>query len=380
MRKEIVEQLQKISTPKVFQKKECICYEGQPGNEMYIILKGAVGVFLTNSVGALTKVATMESGHFFGEMSLFDDLPRSASCVALEETLVVAITKESLPVFLQTCPELAMQMLENMSGRVRKTNDELYKNNRFVKRHVPKFALPSVYTSGHVTRKAMQNQKYLREYKQACPICGKVISITDVKRNILEEDEVGADGRIYYKGVNPLWYEIISCPHCYYTNHYLKFFGIHNFEFERVKEVLYYEHRPIVEARLEKRSDYDWQVLKYLQAIHINEHINAGANALIGGMWRNLYWLSKDASYKEFADYCAQQAIEKYQAAMEGNQFFDEVERTTVALTLANLQVYLGIYKDALRYLDIAMESQDNHITNHAVKLKERIERRLQDL
>ena len=65
---------------------------------------------------------------------------------------------------------------------------------------------------------------------------------------------------------------------------------------------------------------------------------------------------------------------------MEGNQFFDEVERTTVALTLANLQVYLGIYKDALRYLDIAMESQDNHITNHAVKLKERIERRLQEL
>lgn len=377
MRKEIVEQLQKISTPKLFQKNECICYEGQPGNEMYIILKGSVGVFLTSSVGTLNRVTTMEAGNFFGEMALFDNLPRSASCVAMEETLVVAITKDNLLDFLETCPELAMQMMEKMSGRVRKTNDELYKNNRFVKRYVPKFALPASYQSGRVSRKVVQSPKYLREYKQACPICGKAISVTDLKRNLLEEEEFGVDGRVYYKGANPLWHEIISCPHCYYANHYLKFFGIHNFEYERVKEILINEHRPIMEARLEKRSDFDWLVINYLRAIHINEHINSGAYALIGGMWRNLYWLSKDASYKEFADYCAQQAMEKYQAAMEDNQFFDDLERASVALSLVNLQIYLGIYKNTLRYLDIALECQDERIIEHATKLKERLERHL---
>lgn len=379
MRKEIVAQLQKISTPKLLQKKECICYEGQPGNEMYIILKGSVGIFLTNAVGTLVPVATMKDGDFFGEMALFDNLPRSASGIALEDTLVVAITKEDLPKFLGTCPDLAMQMLEKMSGRIRKTNDELYKNNRLVKHHVPKFALPSFYKNGHYLRKETPNSKYLREYKQACPVCGKAISVTDIKRTILEEEEFAVDCRIHYKGVDPLWQEIISCPHCYYTNHYLKFFGINNFEFEEVKEVVKNEHRPIVDECLEKRSEYDLLVLKYLQAIHINEHINAGGNALIGGMWRNLYWLSQDASYKEFADYCAQRAMEKYQSAMEENQFFDDVEKASVALTLVNLQLHCGIFKDAVRYLDIALECQDERIAGHASKLKARVEKHLKN-
>lgn len=378
MREEIVTQLYKLSKPKLFQKNECICYEGQPGNEMYIILKGSIGVFVTSAIGTLIKVATLESGNFFGEMALFDDLPRSASCVALEDTQVVAITKDNLQEFLGTCPDIAKQMLENMSGRVRKVNDQLYKNKRFVNRHVPKFSLPAAYRCGTVNKKLFPNPKYLREYKQLCPICRKSMLVTDLKRSLLEEDEFGVDCRTYYKGVNPLWYEIISCPHCYYTNHYLKFFDINNYEFEKVKDIVRNEHRPILDSDKENRSDYDWLVLSYLQAIHINEHINAGGNVLIGGMWRNLYWLSQDASYKEFADYCALQAIEKYQAAMEENQFFDEVEKASIALTLVNLQIYCGTFKDASRYLDIAMACQDERITEHASKLKMRIEKHLQ--
>jgi len=382
MREEVIARLRKISTPKLFQKNEYICYEGQPGEEMYIILKGTVGVFLTGAIGTLAQVATLKDGHFFGEMALFDNLPRSASCIALEDTLAVVITKDNLQEFLAACPDMAMQMLENMSGRVRKTNDELYKNNRFVKnRHVPKFAMPLVYVNGHATRKVIQDVQYLREYKQACPICGKAMPVTDLKRNIMEVTDFDMDCRVHYKGINPLWYEIITCPHCYYTNHYLKFFGINNFEFELVKKVLYNEHRPIVEARLEKRSDFDYLVLHYLQAIHINEHINAGGNVLIGGMWRNLYWLAKDVSDKEFTDFCAKKAMEKYQLAMEENRFFDALERATVALTLANLQIYCGIInQDTLRYLDIAMECREERITEHASKLRPRVERRLQEM
>ncbi len=96
MREEIIVALRKMSTPKQFAKDEYICYEGQPGDEMYIILKGSVGVFLVNAVGTLNQVAVIESGNFFGEMAIFDNLPRSASCIALEDTVTVAVNKDNL--------------------------------------------------------------------------------------------------------------------------------------------------------------------------------------------------------------------------------------------------------------------------------------------
>ena len=63
----------------------------------------------------------------------------------------------------------------------------------------------------------------------------------------------------------------------------------YNFEYQLISDVVQKEHKPVVESRFEKRSDFDMLIMRYLQAIHINEHVNAGANALIGGLWRNLY-------------------------------------------------------------------------------------------
>jgi len=378
MREDTIVQLRKISTPKQFAKNDYICYEGQPGNEMYIILIGSVGVFVTSTIGTLNQVATIRMGDFFGEMAIFDDLPRSASCIALEDTLVVAITKNNLQEFLATCPEIAGQMLEKMSGRIRKLDDELYKNNRFVKnRHVPKFMIPVEFKQGHAVKKAYQDPQLIQEYKQACPICGKAVSAVGLKRKILEEKEFHSDCRIIYAGCDPLWLEVLSCSHCYYTNHYLKFFGLNNFEYEVVNNLLAKEHKPVVESRIEKRSDFDVLVMRYLQAININEHINPGAHALIGGMWRNIYWLCKDISETDFALYSAKKVVEKYKAAIEENQFADAISKTSTALSLAAILIYLKDYDEALTYVNMAVESSDEKIKNKAEQVQVHIQKRL---
>ena len=159
MREETIAQLRRLSTPKTFTKNEYICYEGQPGEEMHIILKGSVGVFVTNAIGELSQIATIQAGDFFGEMAIFDNLPRSASCIALEDTVTVAVDKENLQDFIILCPDMARQILENMSGRIRKLDEELYKNSRFVKnRHVPRFGVPTEYRGGHIVRKLIRTR------------------------------------------------------------------------------------------------------------------------------------------------------------------------------------------------------------------------------
>lgn len=377
MQPETILQLKKISVPKQFFAKDYICHEGQPGNEMYIILKGSVGIYITSVIGTLTQVATIKEGDFFGEMAIFDNLPRSASCIALEDTIAVAVTKDNLQEFLETCPEIAGQMLENMSGRIRKLDMELYQNNRFVKnRHVPKFEIPTIYTSGHVVKTPYQDPHLINEYKQKCPICGRAIAVKELKRNILEEKSFEADCRIRYLGCDPLWTEVISCPHCYYTNHYLKFFGINNFEFEIIEKLLYNEHKPVVEDRLEKRGDFDIMVMKYLQAININEHINPGANALIGSLWRNLYWMSKDVSDTAFAAYCVKKAMEKLKIAIDGNEFHDAESKTTTALSLAAMMINNGERKEIKHYITIAAESPNERIRGRALQIMARMEQK----
>lgn len=374
MREDTLEKLRQISQPRTFAKDEYICYEGQPGNEMYIILVGSIGVFLTSAIGTLTQVATMNEGDFFGEMAIFDNLPRSASCIALKNTVAVAITQENLEEFLEACPDIAKSMLESMSGRIRKMNDDLYKNSRFVKnRKIPKFAIPREYGQRHIIKEPYTDPKYITEYRQPCPICGKTVIVKDLKRNILETRKMDLDCRMSYVMCEPMWHEIISCPHCYYTNHYLKFFSINNFEYEEVKTVLREEYTPIIMKNRELRGAFDNLVLHYLQAIHVNEKINPQANALIGGMWRNLYWLAKDSDDMGFASYCAKMAVEKFKKAFEENQIFDEISKTSTALSLASLLSFCGETKSIMQYIDIATESPDVRIRECALRVKERI-------
>jgi len=285
MRADTIAQLRKISKPKQFAKDDYICYEGQPGSEMYIILKGSVGIYVTNTLGTLNQVATMKEGGFFGEMAIFDNLPRSASCIALEDTICMAVDKGNLKEFLVTCPDIAIQMLNNMSGRVRNLNDELYKSNReSEKLVVKKFRMPEEYGFRHIVKEPYQDPKFLMKYEQKCPICGKLIPVVDIKRNVLQVRHVDSDSRITYMACDPLWYEVLSCPRCYYSNHYLRFFSVNEYERDNIAQILEKEHRPVVEDKEVDRSEFDVLVLKYLQAIHLNESINPNANVWIGGL------------------------------------------------------------------------------------------------
>lgn len=374
MNAETVKQLKKISTPKQFAKDEYICYEGQPGSEMYIILKGSVGVYLTSAIGTLTEIAQIPQGNFFGEMALFDNLPRSASCIALEETLCVAITKENLKEFLASCPEMVEKILENLSARIRKLDNDLYKNTCVVPKHaIPKFSIPKEYSFSHVVKEPYQNPKVMTKYIQKCPVCGKAVTVIDLKRNIMTFKKMNTDCRIEYLACEPLWYDVISCSNCYYTNHHLNFFKLYSAEAEKLQFILRDEHAPIVEQENVKRTAFDQLVLKYLQAIHINEHINASDNAMIGTLWLNLYWLGNDSGDDKFTMFCAEKAVEKLQAAIDEDEVVDEVSKCSIALSLANLLVYINQPAEAPKYCSMALECSDERVKENAAEFMEKL-------
>lgn len=369
---ETVKQLMSISATKNFAHNEYICYEGQPGNEMYIILKGCVGVYVTSAIGTLTEVSRIRSGDFFGEMAIFDDQPRSASCIALEETICVSVTKHNLTRFFEKCPDVAAKLLENMSGRIRHLDNELYKTERFAQlQHTPEFEVPEVYRFSHVVERPPVDLAYTQNQTAGCPICGEEINVLNLRRNIMHIRKTDADRRVHYAECEPLWYDVLNCPYCNYSNHYLSFFRIIEFKRDSVKQILEEQHYPVIEEKKELCTAFDNLVLRYLQAIHINESVNSADNVLIGTLWLDLYWLACDAGDEQFALFCAKNASEKLKKAIDRNEISDKAVRDSLSLTLTHLLVLTGKQDEAMKYCDIATSGEDSAVKIQAYRLKE---------
>jgi len=91
-----------------------IVREGAMGVGFYLILDGKAEVRKGDRI-----LAALGKGQFFGEMSLIDELPRSADVVAVSPTKCWALTSWAFAGLVKTNPEIALQMLKEMVKRVR---------------------------------------------------------------------------------------------------------------------------------------------------------------------------------------------------------------------------------------------------------------------
>ncbi len=98
--------------------------EGEPGKEMYVIQSGKVR--LTRNIRGVEKLlAELGPGEFFGEMSLIDDAPRSASVITVEPCDFISIQKDSFKSMLATSPDMAMQIMRGLVRRLREADKKI---------------------------------------------------------------------------------------------------------------------------------------------------------------------------------------------------------------------------------------------------------------
>lgn len=103
---------------------DLIVREGDASRVMFIIQRG--GAVVTKQVGDSEVVlATLTRGSFFGEMSLLESLPRSATVRARGDTRVLVISPGGLLLKIRRDPTFAVEMLQQMSRRVRRLNESV---------------------------------------------------------------------------------------------------------------------------------------------------------------------------------------------------------------------------------------------------------------
>ncbi|HVT05410.1 MAG TPA: DUF1003 domain-containing protein [Thermoanaerobaculia bacterium] len=101
---------------------EKIFSEGEPGDALFIIEEGAVEISRGEGRKRV-ELASLFGGQYFGELSLFDRAPRSATATASRETRLLSLQRQELVGFLSKDPAAALPIMAEMSRRLRQTNE-----------------------------------------------------------------------------------------------------------------------------------------------------------------------------------------------------------------------------------------------------------------
>lgn len=121
---EDLEALGNRMTERKYKAGERVFAQGEKGSSMYVVLSGAVQIFLPPKEKDEPPVILKDArtGEYFGELSLFDDKPRSASVDAVVETTLLELTREDFGDHLSKSKNAAMAILAEMAERLRETN------------------------------------------------------------------------------------------------------------------------------------------------------------------------------------------------------------------------------------------------------------------
>ena len=102
-----------------------VVHQGDHGDTMYLVLEGEVRVRLMIS-GKESTLTTLNAGEFFGEISLFDQGPRSADVVANKDSVLLKVSTEAFKRLVAEAPELATPLLmaisKTLTSRIRADN------------------------------------------------------------------------------------------------------------------------------------------------------------------------------------------------------------------------------------------------------------------
>ena len=110
---------------KHFRRGEYIIYEGDEGNELFIIIEGLVKITKLNEDGREKILATLGEGEFFGELALVDGAPRSATVQAKSVCIMYSLARNEFMNLLRQAPEVSLSIITVLARRLREANIQI---------------------------------------------------------------------------------------------------------------------------------------------------------------------------------------------------------------------------------------------------------------
>lgn len=269
--------LKKLSRAKKYFRGSVIS-RGNIGTEMFIVLKGEVGVYSNYRTQNEVMSATASPGEFFGESALFLEKSSPSTFVALSDVIALMVDRNTVLSFIKDEPEMAVELMKAMCSRLDSlgtARDDLSGSplaepkaalqEDTAAQVVQETTAPSESEAAQAEETqtkespvsipegfeqdvpvppadaAQSNAQnfnfslfpqghgnYLLPLKDAdeaclmdssciCPICGKQFIVQKVRNSKLILESTDSDMRNRYKGIEPLYYDVVTCPNCLYS-------------------------------------------------------------------------------------------------------------------------------------------------------------------
>ena len=124
LREDTVRALADRSVERSYPRHGRLFYQGDPGSGLYVLASGLVKVVVTSEDGEEMVLVTLGPGDAFGELSIVDGGPRSASAEALEPTVALVITREVLLDLATRDSGLTEALLRTLGALLRRLTEQ----------------------------------------------------------------------------------------------------------------------------------------------------------------------------------------------------------------------------------------------------------------
>ncbi len=213
-------------------------------DQMHIILHGEAGVVASSPDGH-SLAGRLGPGDFFGETALFLGIQIPDSVIALTDIITLPVSRSTVNEFFRNESAIAFEICRALCNRrqsEQKTNpataslavDEppdanespAAKDNPSTEKAVAaKEAAPgeahfSLFPEDHGQYALSidnSDREHLMERTISCPLCRQSFGVLSVRPSKLVVESTDGDMRPRYKGIEPLYYDVITCPHCLYS-------------------------------------------------------------------------------------------------------------------------------------------------------------------
>lgn len=125
LKDEELEAIDRLSLTKKCSKDTIILLEDEEGDTLFVITKGKVKVSTFSEGGKELIFTILGGGDFFGDMSLLDGRPRSATVISIEDTEMKMIRRSDFHILIEKHPKIALRLLEALTLRLRRTDERL---------------------------------------------------------------------------------------------------------------------------------------------------------------------------------------------------------------------------------------------------------------
>lgn len=201
--------------------------EGDEGWEMFIVISGKVQIFLLRD-GLQVVLANLGAGHFFGEMSLLEGETRSANVVAAEPSKLLIINHDNFQQFITKNPSLAVKLMKGLSGRLRKSNEQVSNLEAELHQHGKRGGVKDKedkspagigreLTADELAWRLEVSLQLADKHQISCPVCHNNFKAHVLPLKNLKKQSSDFWFREHYEGVEPLLFRHICCSRCFFA-------------------------------------------------------------------------------------------------------------------------------------------------------------------